>query len=119
LPDAVSLTRAPSRLSQGFIKDYDGGTLMECKINERINYLDVQGTVQRQRAAVQEKIKSFSSSHVVHDGIKAFREGKSLEVAEIPGMCVRPLLHGADGWGRRGGDGLEAVCRARRPKDHK
>lgn len=28
---------------KGYIKDYDGGTLMECKINQKVNYLDTPG----------------------------------------------------------------------------
>lgn len=34
----------------GFIKDYDGGTLMECRIYHEVNYTDVPGMVKAQRA---------------------------------------------------------------------
>jgi N-acetylglutamate synthase-like GNAT family acetyltransferase len=40
----------------GYIKDYDGGTLMECVIHDRINYLEITAMVQRQRK-VRKKIK--------------------------------------------------------------
>jgi histone acetyltransferase len=33
----------------GYIKDYDGGTLMECTIHQRIDYLRITSMVQRQR----------------------------------------------------------------------
>lgn len=33
----------------GFIKDYDGGTLMECTIHHQINYLRITSMVQKQR----------------------------------------------------------------------
>lgn len=33
----------------GFIKDYDGGTPMECVINPKVDYLDVPSMVKRQR----------------------------------------------------------------------
>ncbi len=33
----------------GYIKDYDGGTLMECVINPHVNYLDIPGLIARQR----------------------------------------------------------------------
>jgi len=33
----------------GYIKDYDGGTLMECKIHPRVNYLRVPEIIKSQR----------------------------------------------------------------------
>ena len=51
----------------GFIKDYEGGTLMECIINRHIDYLDIPGMIKRQKACLIEKIKERSSSHVVYD----------------------------------------------------
>jgi histone acetyltransferase len=58
----------------GYIKDYDGGTLMECKICHRIDYLDLPAIIQRHRDIVFEKIKEISQSHVVHPGLEHFRE---------------------------------------------
>ena len=51
----------------GYIKDYEGGTLMECIINRHIDYLDIPGMIKRQRACLIEKIKERSSSHIVYD----------------------------------------------------
>lgn len=33
----------------GYIKDYDGGTLMECAIHMHVNYLDIPGMIKKQR----------------------------------------------------------------------
>jgi histone acetyltransferase len=33
----------------GYIKDYDGGTLMECAVNKNIDYLDVPMMIQKQK----------------------------------------------------------------------
>ena len=33
----------------GFIKDYDGGTLMECRINETLDYLHLPTVIRQQR----------------------------------------------------------------------
>lgn len=75
----------------GYIKDYDGGTLMECRINPKVNYLDVAGMIKAQREAVYEKIKRISKSHAVYPGIAAFESvdvGKevSIPIEAIPGV---------------------------------
>lgn len=44
----------------GFIKDYDGGTLMECYVHPGIDYLNVSGIVAKQRQFVLERIQEFS-----------------------------------------------------------
>ena len=68
----------------GWIKDYDGGTLMECVINFRLPYTDFPGLVERQREALDRNIRTLSKSHVVHPGITSFGEGR-LDVSSIPG----------------------------------
>lgn len=50
----------------GFIKEYDGVTLMEFVIHPRINYTRLAQTVLRQRSALQARLRSISNSHVVH-----------------------------------------------------
>jgi histone acetyltransferase len=51
----------------GYIKDYEGGTLMECIINRHIDYLDIPGMIKRQKQCLIEKIKERSSSHIVYE----------------------------------------------------
>jgi histone acetyltransferase len=83
----------------GFIKDYDGGTLMECRINHQIDYLDLPRTLQQQREMVFEKIKTISSSHIVLPGLTQFKgqpAGKvKLNPDDIPGvrlLCDSPRV---------------------------
>lgn len=45
----------------GYIKDYDGGTLMECCINTLVNYLNIPGMIQAQRQVKQRLDLIFSS----------------------------------------------------------
>jgi histone acetyltransferase len=74
----------------GYIKDYDGGTLMECRINHKVNYLDIPGMIKNQREAVYEKIKKISNSHSIfpgydfggHDGI----ERRKMNIEDIKGV---------------------------------
>ncbi|CEO99972.1 hypothetical protein PBRA_007706 [Plasmodiophora brassicae] len=71
----------------GYIKAYDGGTLMECEINQRINYRRLQEMVTMQRECVEEKIRALSYSHVVYPGLTAFREGaKRIPITSIDGV---------------------------------
>ena len=42
------------------IKDYEGGTLMECYINPNINYIEIPATVRKQRMIVEAKINSMT-----------------------------------------------------------
>lgn len=81
----VSMPRAQWK---GFIKDYDGGTLMECRINQKVNYLDIRKMIQEQLSAVYTKINGISNSHSVHPGLPCFKDGSSqcIEIAAIPGV---------------------------------
>ena len=36
-----------------FIKDYDGGTLMECKLDEKLPYTGLPAMIRRQRQVLQ------------------------------------------------------------------
>ena len=42
-------TTSPKEMWYGYIKDYDGGTLMQCEIHDEVNYLDIPGMVRVQR----------------------------------------------------------------------
>lgn len=50
----------------GYIKDYEGGTLMQCTMLPRIRYLEVGRMLLKQKAAVQAKIRLLSKSHIIH-----------------------------------------------------
>ncbi|OLL26183.1 Histone acetyltransferase GCN5, partial [Neolecta irregularis DAH-3] len=71
----------------GYIKDYEGGTIMQCTMLPRIRYLDVTYILTRQKAAVQAKIRGMSRSHVVHEGLKVFDNGATeINPLSIPGL---------------------------------
>jgi histone acetyltransferase len=57
---------------QGFIKDYDGGTLMECTMHPRVCYTQLPWLVRTQRLALDERIRANSHSHVVRSGLRCF-----------------------------------------------
>ncbi|XP_031372980.1 histone acetyltransferase GCN5 isoform X2 [Punica granatum] len=76
---------------QGYIKDYDGGILMECKIDPKLPYTDLSTMIRRQRQVIDEKIREFSNCHYVYSGIEVKKNDagilqESLKVEDIKGL---------------------------------
>ncbi|XP_057977992.1 histone acetyltransferase GCN5 isoform X2 [Malania oleifera] len=87
---------------QGYIKDYDGGILMECKIDPKLPYTDLSTMIRRQRQAIDEKIRELSKCHIVYRGITDFEKNeagipKKIKVEDIPGL--RDAGWTPDQWG--------------------
>ncbi|CAN1291724.1 Histone acetyltransferase GCN5 [Linum perenne] len=87
---------------QGYIKDYDGGILMECKINPKLPYTDLSTMIRKQRQAIDEKIRELSNCHIVYPGIdfqkkEAGVPKKIHKVEDIPGL--REAGWTPDQWG--------------------
>ncbi|KAI5844761.1 hypothetical protein BZA05DRAFT_157337 [Tricharina praecox] len=59
----------------GFIKDYEGGTLMQCTMIPRVRYLAVARMLAKQKEAVHAMIRARSKSHIVHAPPAAFANG--------------------------------------------
>lgn len=70
----------------GYIKDYEGGTIMQCTMLQRIKYLDSAEIMAKQKATILWKIAETSTDDVVYPGIEAFRQGIELEAEQIPGL---------------------------------
>ncbi|KAL7250866.1 hypothetical protein ACSBR1_012810 [Camellia fascicularis] len=85
-----------------YIKDYDGGILMECIIEPKLPYTDLSTMVRRQRQAIDEKIRELSNCHIVYPGIdfqnkEAGIPKKIVKVEDIPGL--REAGWTPDQWG--------------------
>ncbi|KAK4191629.1 histone acetyltransferase GCN5 [Podospora australis] len=50
----------------GYIKDYEGGTLMQCTMLPRIRYLEVGRMLLKQKETVLAKIRPLSKSYIIH-----------------------------------------------------
>ena len=50
---------------QGYIKDYDGGTLMECVMQPHIRYTQLSRIISTQRAALEARFRAVSNAHVI------------------------------------------------------
>jgi hypothetical protein len=71
----------------GFIKDYDGGTLMECYIHPNVDYLGTTDIVARQRAFIYSRLRQRSQAAVVYNASDCFKGGKRLATAlDAPGV---------------------------------
>ena len=73
----------------GYIKDYEGGTIMQCTMLPKVDYTQTRDIVARQREAILEKIRERSRSHIVYEGIDgglwAMSDGP-LDPRQIPGL---------------------------------
>ncbi|KAJ6953758.1 histone acetyltransferase GCN5-like [Populus alba x Populus x berolinensis] len=86
----------------GYIKDYDGGILMECRIDQKLPYTDLSTMIRRQRQAIDEKIRELSNCHIVYPGIdfqkkEAGIPKKIIKIEDIPGL--REAGWAPDQWG--------------------
>ena len=74
----------------GYIKDYEGGTIMQCTLLDKVDYLDVASTIAVQREAILEKIRQMSKSHVIHEGLPLFQPGQpdgvTVDPKDVPGL---------------------------------
>ncbi|OVA05355.1 GNAT domain [Macleaya cordata] len=76
---------------QGYIKDYDGGILMECKIDPKLPYTDLSTMIRRQRQAIDGKIRELSNCHIIYPGIdfqkkEAGIPKRIIKIEDIPGL---------------------------------
>jgi hypothetical protein len=93
----------------GYIKDYEGGTIMQCTMLRKVDYLDKANIISQQREAILTKIRENSRSHIVYPGLPQFQEGADANITvdpkDVPGLsesgCDTSLLQYADGHSRR------------------
>jgi histone acetyltransferase len=67
----------------GHIKDYDGGTLVECKLLWELNYLKKEDIIERIRNKICEDMKEINEAHVVR---KITDYSKIRRLSDIPGV---------------------------------
>ena len=81
----------------GYIKDYDGGTLMECILDPHTPYTALPPALASQRAALDAAVRARSRSHIVHPGLAHFRDDDGC--GDSPG--------GGEGGGAGGGPSID------------
>ncbi|GAA5988275.1 hypothetical protein JCM5350_002839 [Sporobolomyces pararoseus] len=73
----------------GYIKDYEGGTIMHCAMLPRVKYLEVASILAKQKEVILAKIRQLSQSHVVHPGLQFFATappGSKIDHTQVPGL---------------------------------
>ncbi|OBZ67017.1 Histone acetyltransferase GCN5 [Grifola frondosa] len=74
----------------GYIKDYEGGTIMQCTMLPKVNYLETRALIAQQREAILTKIRERSRSHIVYPGLPQFQdgapEGVTVDPKDVPGL---------------------------------
>ena len=73
---------------QGFIKEYEGATLMGCELNPKIVYVEFTNVVRKQKEILKKLVeKKQEQIRKVHSGLTCFREGVTeISVDAIPGI---------------------------------
>ncbi|WWD17233.1 hypothetical protein CI109_101671 [Kwoniella shandongensis] len=76
----------------GYIKDYEGGTIMQCTMLPKVKYMEVHQMLADQKAAILAKIRTISRSHIVHPGLAIFKDlkpGEELKLSkeQVPGLA--------------------------------
>jgi len=71
----------------GYIKEYEGATLMECELNPAITYVHFTSIIRRQKDIIKKLIEEKQKkSHKVHAGLN-FKDGvKEFAIETIPGI---------------------------------
>lgn len=80
-------------LWMGYIKDYEGGTLMQCSMLPRIRYLEVGRLLLKQKATVQAKTRLLGKSHIIHQPSEVWANGVVTPIDPLSIPAIR-----ATGW---------------------
>lgn len=71
----------------GYIKDYEGGTIMQCTMLPKIRYLEIGRMLLKQKETVHAKIRAFSRSHIIHNPPKEWKNGPcQIDPLSIPAI---------------------------------
>ena len=71
----------------GYIKDYEGGTIMQCTMLPRIRYLEASRMLQKQKECVMAKIRAVSRSHEIHNPPPEWKVGNQpIDPLSIPAI---------------------------------
>jgi len=80
--------KLPKSVYGGYIKDYEGATLMGCELNPKIVYVEFTAVVRRQKEILKMLVERKQEQiRQVHPGLACFRDGvREIAVENIPGI---------------------------------
>uniref|UniRef100_A0A8C4LTD6 histone acetyltransferase n=1 Tax=Equus asinus asinus TaxID=83772 RepID=A0A8C4LTD6_EQUAS len=80
--------KVPKSRYLGYIKDYEGATLMECELNPRIPYTELSHIIKKQKEIIKKLIERKQAQiRKVYPGLSCFKEGvRQIPVESVPGI---------------------------------
>jgi len=80
--------KLPKAVYAGYIKDYEGATLMGCELNPKIVYVEFTAVVRRQKEILKKLVERRQDQiRQVHPGLTCFKDGvREIPVESIPGI---------------------------------
>jgi histone acetyltransferase len=76
----------PRHLWAGYIKDYEGATIMQCTMLPKIKYLEAGTLLLKQKQLILQKIREHSNSHIVHSGRALFGDRTRVDPSEVQAL---------------------------------
>ena len=76
----------PESVWKGYIKDYDGGTLMLCKLDPDIDYTTIHSSISQQLEYVKEVIENISPSKQSRQPPQTLVQNGCCDIMEIDGI---------------------------------
>lgn len=89
--------KVPKSKYVGYIKDYEGATLMGCELNPCIPYTEFSVIIKKQKEIIKKLIERKQAQiRKVYPGLSCFKEGvRQIPIESIPGICEtgwKPLI---------------------------
>ncbi|XP_043910665.1 histone acetyltransferase KAT2A isoform X2 [Protopterus annectens] len=80
--------KVPKSRYLGYIKDYEGATLMECELNPRIPYTELSHIIKKQKEIIKKLIERKQTQiRKIYPGLPCFKEGvRQIPIESIPGI---------------------------------
>ncbi|XP_061430009.1 histone acetyltransferase KAT2B isoform X1 [Lethenteron reissneri] len=80
--------KIPKSKYVGYIKDYEGATLMGCELNPRIPYTEFSVIIKKQKEIIKKLIERKQAQiRKVYPGLTCFKEGvRQIPIESIPGI---------------------------------
>ncbi|XP_060541740.1 histone acetyltransferase KAT2B isoform X2 [Pantherophis guttatus] len=80
--------KVPKAKYVGFIKDYEGATLMGCELNPRIPYTEFSVIIKKQKEIIKKLIERKQAQiQKVYPGLSCFKDGvRQIPIESIPGI---------------------------------
>jgi histone acetyltransferase len=78
----------PEYIWKGYIKDYDGGTLMVCKLDPDVDYTRISASISLQHTYVKNLIDQISTYQIVRDPCNSLVEKETCTPDEVEGLSL-------------------------------